>query len=333
MAAVNASDFPTNTTSPLVNKDGTLKRAPLYVTKGQFTLLKPAPGSSDPPAPNDIPEAPPKAKPESSSMTQGGTTETATPQTAAGPPPTPRSTHGDKDKCKDSDRGALKGQKVLGDKPGWNGRLVFVGDGGQRGYIPFPDVSAAGSPVLWAVLTRMLSLQLKQVISRYRFAAVGSNMGHYSNTNGVTWVNGSQFNETLLDYGSRGNHVSLLLAEDVLDNFYGKKAGVRVPKDGNRLRRYYLGSSNGAGRGMSSVQVYPKDFHGVLLGPPSVGFMDMNVGQIHTQRTHVKKIVGPGWFTQGALHGPIRKVVVQQCDELDGVKDGIISDPFSCKPK
>lgn len=176
-------------------------------------------------------------------------------------------------------------------------------------------------------------MQLKQVISRYRFAAVGSNLGHFSNSNGVVWINGSQFNETLVDYGSRGNHVSLLLAEDVLDTFYGKTEGVRVASDNNRVRRYYLGSSNGGGRGMSSIQVYPRDFHGLLLGAPSFGFMDLNIGQIATQKRHVRKEVGKGWFTQGALYGPIRDVVVRQCDELDGVKDGIISNPFECKPR
>jgi feruloyl esterase len=170
-------------------------------------------------------------------------------------------------------------------------------------------------------------------MSRYGFAVTGNNGGHFSSTAAVTFINGSQFEDTLLDFASRANHVSVQLAEDVVDNFYGKTEGVRVASDNNRVRRYYAGSSVGAGRGLASMQVNPKDFHGYLLGPPTIGFMDMNIGQLATQRIHNKTKVGEGWFTQGALYGPIKETIIDQCDGLDGVKDGIISDPFDCKFK
>jgi hypothetical protein len=59
----------------------------------------------------------------------------------------------------------------------------------------------------------------------------------------------------------------------------------------------------------------------------------MNIGQIATAKVHAKKQAKDGWFTQASLYGPIKATVTAQCDELDGVKDGVISDPFSCKPK
>lgn len=170
-------------------------------------------------------------------------------------------------------------------------------------------------------------------MARYGFAVTGNNGGHFSGTSGVTFINGTQFDDTLLDFASRANHVSLQLAEQVVDFFYGKSEGIRVEKDGNRVRTYYAASSVGAGRGFASMQVNPKDFHGYLLGPPAIGFMDLNIGQLATQRVHNKTQVKDGWFTQGALYGPIKETILDQCDDLDGVKDGIISDPFACKFK
>lgn len=174
---------------------------------------------------------------------------------------------------------------------------------------------------------------MKQVMTRYGFAVTSNNGGHWSGANAVNWVNGSHFADTLTDFASRANHVSLLLAEDIVNTFYGKEEGLRVQEDNGRVRRYYFGSSVGGARGFSSIQVNPKDFHGHLIGAPAVDFMDLNVGQIHTQRVHSKKEAGLAWFTQAALFETVRDVVMRQCDELDGVKDGVISDPLQCKPR
>jgi hypothetical protein len=74
-----------------------------------------------------------------------------------------------------------------------------------------------------------------------------------TNAASVAWINGSQFEDTLTDWGYRANQMSLQLAEDVIDTFYGKTEGVRLPKDNGRIARYYVGSSNGAGRGLAAL--------------------------------------------------------------------------------
>lgn len=224
------------------------------------------------------------------------------------------------------------GNHVLGKGDGWNGRLVVMGNGGQRGFVPFPDVSVCSANVRNSYLIHAFAPQMKQIMSRYRFAVAGTNLGHFSSSAGVTWVNGTQFNDTILDWASRANHVTLQLAEGVIDTFYGASAGIRVQSESNRVRRYYTGSSVGGARGLSAVQVHPGDYHGVLLGPPAQNFMNMNIGQIHLSKAHNKTFVGKGFFTQGVLYGLVQDVVLRQCDELDGVKDGIIADPWKCKP-
>lgn len=323
LAPINSSDFPTNTTSFLMEKDGKFLRMPLYAEKGQVVKYEAAPGSHTPLAPNDLIKVKDSTG-EKESIKQPPTESKSKEQFPLDT--IPIDLEGDQvkqapsflapsdlSKRKHKPKKYRRGDDVLGKGDGWNGRLLLMGNGGQRGFVPFPD--------------------MKQIMSRYRFAVAGTNLGHFATSGGVTWVNGSQFDETILDWASRGNHVTLQLAEAVIDAFYGPENGVRVAKENNRIRRYYTGSSVGGARGLSAVQVYPEDFHGVLLGPPAQNFINMNIGQIHLSSAHNTTIVGnDGFFTRGALYGPIQQTVLDQCDQNDGVNDGIIADPWSCKP-
>lgn len=151
MAAVNASDFPTNTTGVLVNADGTFARAPLYYTQKMFKPVEPGPYAQRPPAPNDVPAEPEKKKEgskaasakeqaatETISTTTNPTTGTAEPVKATKPPKmTTRSV-----KRKVADDKVYTGEELLGTGTGWNGRLMALGNGGQRGNVPFTEVRA-----------------------------------------------------------------------------------------------------------------------------------------------------------------------------------------------
>ncbi|THU92543.1 tannase and feruloyl esterase [Dendrothele bispora CBS 962.96] len=64
-------------------------------------------------------------------------------------------------------------------------------------------------------------------------------------------------------------------------------------------KSYYLGCSTGGRQGLKSVQDFPEDFDGVVAGAPAVDFDHLN-----------------DWSAQ--------------CDEIDGVKDGVIEDPNLC---
>ncbi|PWN38806.1 tannase-domain-containing protein [Ceraceosorus guamensis] len=213
----------------------------------------------------------------------------------------------------------LTGEELLGCSDGWNGRMLFIGNGGQRGFVPLTD--------------------LKQQMSRHRFAVVGTNTGHFSTAGGCNWVNGTQYDDTLLDFGSRSTHVSKILAEEVIDAFYGPESGVRVQQEKNssknhagRIRAYAAGASVGGGRVLASAQVYPEDFDGILTLSPAIYFSDMNRGQIHTQSRHRKKTAKDGWFSVRKLAGPVKEVILDQCDKLDGVEDGVIELAKECKP-
>ncbi|PWN35620.1 tannase-domain-containing protein [Meira miltonrushii] len=243
-------------------------------------------------------------------------TEVWLPLAGTGDPGTPTTGKPNKKRDNTSKIQSLQGDQILGSNKGWNGRIAVMGHGGQLGYVPL--------------------VSMKQYMGRYMFAVAGTNLGHFSVQNGVSsWVNGTQFNETLTDFASRANHVTLLVAEKAVNQFYGISQGKRNPKENNRVYRYYLGSSVGGARGLSAAQVYPDDFDGIMAGCPAINFMQMNTAQLATSSVHNKTtpIGKTGFFTRGALVGPIKDVVLQQCDGLDGVVDGVISDPSKCKPQ
>jgi hypothetical protein len=164
LAAVNGSDFPTNTTGVLVNKDGTFARAPLYYNQKKYDTIDPSPYAHKPPAPNDVPLVKERKKKASAKAGETGSTtpadaakdkaaEAVTPVKGAAvstsqatQPITPqkmttRSLKSKHQHQKRADEKIYTGDELLGTGTGWNGRLMAVGNGGQRGMVPFTEVS------------------------------------------------------------------------------------------------------------------------------------------------------------------------------------------------
>ncbi|CAD6911094.1 unnamed protein product, partial [Tilletia laevis] len=101
----------------------------------------------------------------------------------------------------------ISGDDVFGTAPdfdGWNGRLLFIGNGGQRGFVPLTD--------------------LKQAMSRHRFAVAGSNAGHFSAPADTKWALGPQGADAARDWSSRAVHVARQASLEVIDLFYGSTA-------------------------------------------------------------------------------------------------------------
>jgi len=74
-----------------------------------------------------------------------------------------------------------------------------------------------------------------------------------------------------------------------------------------------------------SVQRYPKDFDGVIAGDPANFWT-------HNQINHLWDVLatrGDGYIPAGKVP-VIADAVNNACDELDGIKDGILNDPRRC---
>ncbi|KAE8257319.1 hypothetical protein A4X13_0g2433 [Tilletia indica] len=343
LAPLNSTDYPTDSTPIELAADGTIIKGPPYLLQMQADgTLPPAqgPASTNSTGSPNITTTTTAAATTTATVSASTSAQfTITPSSASSsdsatvtPPSRHRDMHSQHDgphlhrglhpPGSSTKRKVLSGDEVFGTRKssdGWNGRLLYIGNGGQRGFVPLTD--------------------LKQAMSRHRFAVAGSNAGHFSTTGGTTWALGPQGADAARDWSNRAVHVARQASLEVIDLFYGSKSGVRVQGDSNpskfstnRLRTYYAGCSVGGMQGFGSVQNHPDDFDGVLVGAPAIYFNRVNHGQIHTQSRHRKKVAGNGFFGLNLLITSVRDLVLEQCDGLDGLKDGVINEAYTCKP-
>jgi feruloyl esterase len=90
---------------------------------------------------------------------------------------------------------------------------------------------------------------------------------------------------------------------------------------------YYEGCSTGGRQGLMEVQRFPEDFDAVIVGAPVNNMVHLNVSQVALQVDMLRnpsRLIPPGKKTLFA------NAVVAACDQRDGVKDGIISEPRAC---
>ncbi len=91
---------------------------------------------------------------------------------------------------------------------------------------------------------------------------------------------------------------------------------------------YFAGCSTGGHQALSEVQRFPADYDGVLAGDPGNDRVHLNVGFLWAfAATHDEN--GKTILPTSKLP-LINKAAVAACDALDGIKDGIISEPQAC---
>ena len=121
--------------------------------------------------------------------------------------------------------------------------------------------------------------------------------------------------------GYRGMHLQVLAAKALIGKFYGR---------GPRFSCFNACSNPGR-ESMIEVERFPQDFDGTGAGCPPIN-TTVNNGLFAAW--NVMTNTGPdGQAIITADKLPIlHKAVLDQCDAADGVKDGIVSDPYGCHP-
>ncbi|UZJ54485.1 hypothetical protein CBS101457_003805 [Exobasidium rhododendri] len=208
---------------------------------------------------------------------------------------------------------ARRGSKEAADGPasrdGWRGRLVFLGNGGQRGSVNYPE--------------------MKQVITRYREAAASTNGGHFGSASLTNWTIGNVPSQ--VDFGHRAVHVSTVASQAVVKEFFGVKD--RKTSKGRRrtgFPSYFKGCSTGGRQGFAEAQNYPKDYDGILAGSPAIYYNDLNAYQIHVNSLQANT-TSPRYIPK-SLYKVIHKHIIAKCDLIDGVQDAVVQDPAKCQP-
>jgi feruloyl esterase len=175
----------------------------------------------------------------------------------------------------------------------WNGKLLAIGNGGWAGTIGYGGMATA----------------LKD-----GFAVTSTDTGH--STPGGSFALGHP--EKLIDFGWRSEHEMTVKAKAVVAAFYG-----RAPK-----YAYWSGCSTGGRQGLMEATRFPNDFDGIVAGDPSNPRATRNAWQVSMTIASHKP---PAGVLPDAKLKVIHEAVLAACDQLDGVKDGILENPKACR--
>ena len=177
---------------------------------------------------------------------------------------------------------------------GWNGKFLAVGNGGWAGSITYGGLAQ--------------SLQLG-------YATASTDTGHAGNGGDASFAFGHP--EKLVDLGYRSVHLMTVQAKAIIAAFYG---------DSPRLS-YWSGCWTGGKQGLTEAQRYPDDFNGIIEGNPASYWTHLMFAVFWSDELAVKD---PAGFIPRSKHELIHKAVLDACDKLDGVQDGLIEDPTRC---
>jgi feruloyl esterase len=177
---------------------------------------------------------------------------------------------------------------------GWNGRFLGVGNGGWAGRISYESLSAA---------------------LRDGFATAGTDTGHQGNGNDARFAMGHP--EKLIDFGFRAVHEMTVRAKAIIESFYS---------EGPKFS-YWNGCSTGGKQGLTEAQRFSVDYNGIVEGDPANMFTHLMFGTIWPAEVTLKDSAS---YIPPDKYPLIHRAVLDACDALDGVKDGLIEDPTRC---
>jgi tannase/feruloyl esterase len=184
---------------------------------------------------------------------------------------------------------------------GWNGRYLLAGCGGLCGV--FPIVNGT----YW-----------EDALKR-NYAVITTDMGHHGGglPSNAKWAYNNLMAKT--DFAFRATHATAILGKAVVAAFYGR------PQD----KAYYAGCSTGGRQGMIEAERYPGDFDGILAGAATIKYDTSGFQLLWSAMANRRPDGSPIMLRKDVelLHS----AVLAACDRLDGLKDGIITDPRQCK--
>lgn len=178
----------------------------------------------------------------------------------------------------------------------WNGKMLGYGGGGFNGAFAID------------------SLILTKEVNR-GYASLTTDAGHDSGEPS-DWAIGKP--ERVLDFAYRANHLGALATKEMVKTFYGVSV----------KRAYFHGCSNGGRDALILAQRFPADYDAIISGAPANSWSALlsSFAQLHqTTKVFSSK---PALLPKLKL---IHDAAVKACDADDGLRDGLISNPASCR--
>jgi hypothetical protein len=174
----------------------------------------------------------------------------------------------------------------------WNHKLHYGGGGGYNGAIPPADAPALNAG----------------------YAQVSSDSGHQGNGLDASFaLNDPQAAQL---FGSLSVPTVMSAATEILRVHYGSRA----------KRAYFEGCSNGGREALIQVQRHPGLFDGVISRAPAYNW----IGLMGAFNRTAKALAAPGGAMRPAKNALLAGAVRAACDGLDGLVDGVVSNPDAC---
>lgn len=175
----------------------------------------------------------------------------------------------------------------------WNGKFEGTGNGGYSGNLDFAAMQKALSE---------------------GYSTAGSDTGHSGDDLKFAVGHPSKID----DWGWRAVHTMTEDAKLIVRADYGKFAE----------HSYFTGCSTGGHQALMEAQRFPADYDGIVAGDPGNDRVHLNIGFLYSWLALYKDVASA---VPAAKLGMINRAAIASCDAMDGVKDGLISEPLRCK--
>jgi feruloyl esterase len=175
----------------------------------------------------------------------------------------------------------------------WNGKFEAVGGGGWAGVISYPAMSVA---------------------LQEGYATASTDTGH----KGGNALFAVDHPEKLTDFAYRAIHEMTVQAKAIVSAYYS-----RAPR-----LSYFNGCSTGGRQGLMEAQKFPEDFDAIVAGAPANYQTHLHAWDLSVS---VPVLKNPASAVKPGTLAILNQVARDACDAKDGIADGIINDPRSCK--
>jgi feruloyl esterase len=181
----------------------------------------------------------------------------------------------------------------------WNGKFRGEGSGGSAGAL-------SPGPMREALLAG--------------YATMSTDNGHLTDTkdplggSGQGWA--YKHPEKMIDWAWRALHLSTVAAKQVVTDFYGKASS----------ENYFIACSAGGHHALMEATRFPADYDGYVAGAAPWKWTSLMFGHTWNANPALRDISAVTAQSTAILN----RRMIAACDELDGVKDGVIADPRRC---
>ena len=174
----------------------------------------------------------------------------------------------------------------------WNHRLLGAGVGGDAGIFSYADFGRGVDA---------------------GFAVATTDSGHKATT--AHWM---LDRDAVDDYTHRAQHLTNQAARALIQAYYRRPTAYA----------YFLGCSGGGRQALKEVQDYPDDYDGVVAGAPGPSMPPLSARMmwlgLRDQRDPAGAMTDADWTL-------VAQAAVATCDKDDGLADGLVTNPSTCK--